>query len=208
VSRPGSSCVVFGLVLASRCLPQRGLRARYPAKDSQRICRTARQEPVAHGTTGLTVTYKSCETHQPRAVEELIEMAQSNGPLEKSLLACRDWPARSVTAGDLTSGGEGEAEFFEVPKQFLQKSFFGSRFDLDPVESDLNLSRNNSILVSNYLDILAWTSMRNRLLARSLTERDVTPAGEEEEEFFEVPLCCGVVGCSMLALQTPRRLFV
>jgi hypothetical protein len=39
----------------------------------------------------------------------------THGPLEKSLLACRDWPARSVTARDFTPGGEGEAEFFEVP---------------------------------------------------------------------------------------------
>jgi hypothetical protein len=35
--------------------------------------------------------------------------------LEKSLLACRDWPARSVTARELTPGGEEEAGFFEVP---------------------------------------------------------------------------------------------
>ena len=39
----------------------------------------------------------------------------ADGHLEKSLLACHDWPARSVTARDLTPGGEEEAEFFEVP---------------------------------------------------------------------------------------------
>ena len=39
-----------------------------------------------------------------------------------------------------------------------------SRFDLDLVESELDLSRNDFVLVSNYLDILAWISMRNRLL--------------------------------------------
>jgi len=41
VFHPGSSCIVFGLVRASRCLPQQRPRARYSAKDSQRIGRTA-----------------------------------------------------------------------------------------------------------------------------------------------------------------------
>jgi hypothetical protein len=36
------------------------------------------QEPVAHRKTGSTVTDKSREMHQPRAVQDLIEMAQSN----------------------------------------------------------------------------------------------------------------------------------
>jgi hypothetical protein len=30
-------------------------------------------------------------------------------------LACRDWPARSMTARDFTPGGEEEAKFFDLP---------------------------------------------------------------------------------------------
>ncbi|MFN9661132.1 MAG: hypothetical protein ACK6BC_12315 [Cyanobacteriota bacterium] len=50
------------------------------------------------------------------------------GHLEKSLLACRNWPARSVTARDFTPGGEEEAEFFEVP--LLQFRPIGSATEL------------------------------------------------------------------------------
>jgi hypothetical protein len=78
VRSPASSCIILGLVRAPRRCYQQGLQARYPSKDSQRICGTAYQEPVAHGTTWPTVTDKSCKTHQPRALEELIELAQAN----------------------------------------------------------------------------------------------------------------------------------
>jgi hypothetical protein len=83
------------------------------------------------------------------------EALDNRSPLEA--VPCANWHLRALT---------GAADGFS--RASLIKFFFGSRFDLDPVESELDLSRNNSILVSNYLDILAWTSMRNRLLgARS-----------------------------------------
>jgi hypothetical protein len=40
---------------------------------------------------------------------------KANGHLEKSRLACRDWPARSVRARDFPPGRQEEAECFEVP---------------------------------------------------------------------------------------------
>ncbi|MFN9547900.1 MAG: tetratricopeptide repeat protein, partial [Cyanobacteriota bacterium] len=41
VSSPTSSCVTFGLVRASRCCTQQGLRTRHPSKDSWRVYGTA-----------------------------------------------------------------------------------------------------------------------------------------------------------------------
>jgi hypothetical protein len=105
VCSPVSSCIIFGLVRASRCLPQQRLRTRYPSKDLQRICGTAHQEKA-----------------ECFACPEVAWQGSLKGHLEKSALACRDWPARSVTASDFTPGRQEEAEFFEVPKSQAELS--------------------------------------------------------------------------------------
>jgi hypothetical protein len=88
--------------------------------------------------------------HQPRAVDDLIEMTQLRAP-RKIGLAANNGQGQRRPRHESQSALSGETGIFrDALKQFLHKSFFGSRFDLDPVDLEL--------------DILAWTSMRNRLL--------------------------------------------